>query len=191
MHLHMPLKSESEFQGIRNLSALGWRRISLQHLVSQLSVRHVGLMTQQKSPLRAQMNNINSLQVSEVLCKHISMHWKSHACQYKSTLTLCFSSFCPAGDCPACTSSTRAAWTNGWQPAESVQSVELTSKHSWTLTADAIQPPTLSVTPLWFLLSSTPACRTSLPLLGALPNVSRFHVTSPLFWLTLYWAKPG
>lgn len=117
---------------------------------------------------------------------------------------VCLSSY-PAGGCPACTSSTRAAWTNGWPPAESVQSVELTSKHSWTPTADEIRHSRDSVAlVVRFLLSSTPGSPAS-PTLpyptpppltssfpsGSLPNVSRLHVTSPPFWVTLYWAKPG
>lgn len=47
-------------------------------------------------------------------------------------------SLCLPGDCHACTSSIRVAWTSGWLPAGSVQYAGLTSKHSWTPTADEI-----------------------------------------------------
>lgn len=57
------------------------------------------------------------------------------------SVCLCLKMERMSGDYPVCTSSTKDVWTNGWPPAGSVPSVELTSKHSWTLTADEILTP--------------------------------------------------
>lgn len=68
MHLHLPLKSRSEFQWLNNLGALGWwRGVILQDLVPQLSEWRAGFMTQQKSPLHAW----NSFPAGFRSCKHI------------------------------------------------------------------------------------------------------------------------
>lgn len=116
-------------------------------------------------------NKINSLQVLGIDLVHLS-------------------SLCPTGDCLACTSSTRAVWTNGWPPAGSVQSVELTLKHSWTLTADEIQPSLLCQS------LSRGSCFLPSRLAGPPSPCWVLCQMSPdfmwhLFWLMLYWAKTG
>lgn len=138
----------------------------------QLFDGHLGLMTQQKLCLRASVNKITSLLASEVLWStwiyamgdSVNQHWP------------CVSlSLCPPGDYPACTSSTRAVWTNGWPPAGSVQSVGLTSKHSWTLTADEISAPLHSC--------QSPSCGSCFipPRLAGPPPVGCFCQMSPDF----------